>query len=336
MSCLRLLLIVMFGAVIACSSGSAGLEDELPAPDEAGLDDLADSPFVNGARNWAMAPAIMSVPPPKKLFAVSDVHGGYDRVVTLLQAAGIATVSDKGAVTWTAGDSVLVVVGDSIDKGDRSIAVLDLWMALQKAASTANGKVVVLLGNHEAEFLANQEIDKSQALRDEIAKKKMSPEKFASLKTRWGRFLRSMPIAAVVAGWYFSHAGHNASRTMDTLKTEFAKAVDEDRWGDPILADDDSPLEANDWWSESVIASDLAAASAAHLVMGHDPHAFGEDGRIGAHFQGRLVHIDTGLSPAVDYSKGFVLRVDAPGTLEEAAFAVSHTGESTALDMKQP
>ena len=273
---------------------------------------------------------------PSRLVAISDVHGGYDRLVTLLASAQLATVSSSGRVTWTGEDAVLVVAGDSINKGGQSIEVLDFWMALQKSAASKGGRVVVLLGNHEAEFLADPFVKKAEELRVEIAARGSTPELFASPRSRWGRFLRSMPLAAVVGGWYFSHSGHGASRTMDALASEFREAVDADKWNAPVLADDDSPLQANDWWSEAVVSSDLAAAGARHLVMGHDPNAFGEKGIIGAHFAGRLVHIDTGMSPAVDYSKGRLLVIEAPGTADETVSSMSHKGNVTKLDMARP
>ncbi|MFM2153627.1 MAG: hypothetical protein RL199_2062 [Pseudomonadota bacterium] len=323
---------------VGCSAEpGAGPERDVPAPapDASQLDPAADG-ALPWHRDWTASPAVVRMAAPRRLFAVSDVHGGYDRLVALLSAAGLAEVSSSGHVDWTGDDAVLVVAGDSINKGTQSIEVLDFWMALQKSATAVGGRIVVLLGNHEAEFLADPTIAKAKELRVEIEARQLTAGKFASPATRWGRFLRSMPIAAVVGGWYFSHSGHGASRTMDALASEFRAAVEADKWNAPVLADDDSPLEANDWWSEAVVAGDLAAAGARHLVMGHDPHAFGEDGTIGAHFEGRLVHIDTGMSPAVDYSKGRLLVIDAPGTDDETVASLSHKGKLTALDMTQP
>ena len=54
-----------------------------------------------------------------------------------------------------AGRRVLVVVADVIDKGDQSLASIDLLTALEAEALAAGGRVVVILGNHEAEFLAD-------------------------------------------------------------------------------------------------------------------------------------------------------------------------------------
>lgn len=45
--------------------------------------------------------------------------------------------------------------GDLIDKGPSSVEVIKLLMALQIAATKTGGRVVVTLGNHEAEFLVD-------------------------------------------------------------------------------------------------------------------------------------------------------------------------------------
>ena len=45
--------------------------------------------------------------------------------------------------------------GDMVDKGPRALDVLRLYQTLRVQARGAGGDVVVLAGNHEAEFLAN-------------------------------------------------------------------------------------------------------------------------------------------------------------------------------------
>ncbi len=287
-------------------------------------------------RDWSAHPPVVTASAPGELWALSDVHGGYDRAVTLLDNAGLAQVDASDNARWTGGNAILVVVGDLIDKGSQSVEVVDLFRELQADAPRTGGEVIVTLGNHEAEFLGNPEMPKAQALDDELATMNVTPEQFASTDTRWGRFLHELPMAALVSGWFFTHSGDAGGRTIAQLASQFQAAFEANDWSADVLVGATSPLEARRWYDDASLATDLAALGARHVVMGHDPHAFSEKGEIAAHFEGRLVHIDTGMSPAVDYSQGRLLEVVAPGTPQETASSVSHTGKRTTLDLSQP
>jgi hypothetical protein len=84
-------------------------------------------------------------------------------LVALLSAGGIVGGSTT-APTWTADRDTLVVNGDNIDKGSQSIEGLDYWMALIPLAETAGGHLVVLVGDHEVEFLNDPNNSKAAAL----------------------------------------------------------------------------------------------------------------------------------------------------------------------------
>jgi Calcineurin-like phosphoesterase len=60
---------------------------------------------------------------------------------------------------WAANDTTFVCTGDLIDKGRQSLKVIALFRALEKNATEHGGRVVVTMGNHEAEFLADPEDD---------------------------------------------------------------------------------------------------------------------------------------------------------------------------------
>lgn len=84
-------------------------------------------------------------PGPARIVAFADVHGAYEELVRLLRAAGVI---DAG-LNWSGGTAHLVSLGDIVDRGDDSRAVLDLLMRLQGQAEQAGGQVHVVLGNHE-------------------------------------------------------------------------------------------------------------------------------------------------------------------------------------------
>jgi len=81
----------------------------------------------------------------KRVVAVADVHGDLDAFIDILQRAQVIDAAGK----WAGGATTLVQLGDMIDRGPKSRAVLDLVMALQKDARRTDGRVLVALGNHE-------------------------------------------------------------------------------------------------------------------------------------------------------------------------------------------
>jgi hypothetical protein len=101
----------------------------------------------SGPRDWSAHPAVIELDQPNELFAMSDVHGGYDRMAALLlKHHVIATIpAAPAAMDWAAGDSVLVVAGDMIDKGGQSLEVLDALRALEASAVARGGRVVVAI-----------------------------------------------------------------------------------------------------------------------------------------------------------------------------------------------
>ncbi|HEY3204887.1 MAG TPA: metallophosphoesterase [Thermoanaerobaculia bacterium] len=90
-----------------------------------------------------LAAAIAAATP--SIVAVGDVHGDLAALKTILVEAGVLDAS--GA--WVGGETVLVQVGDLIDRGPSMRGTLDFVMALEQAAPKHGGRVVSVLGNHE-------------------------------------------------------------------------------------------------------------------------------------------------------------------------------------------
>lgn len=103
---------------------------------------LAGLPAVGGAETPAPAWEFDGV---ERVIAISDIHGAYDAFVETLRAAALV---DDG-LRWTGGRTHLVIVGDIVDRGDRSRPAMDLLMQLEPQAQAAGGRVHVVLGNHE-------------------------------------------------------------------------------------------------------------------------------------------------------------------------------------------
>lgn len=342
-------------AAVACSSGG-GSHAPGTAFDAGGMIDLASTQALTDGsppqdssansdasgpwtRDWNANPAVYLQTGAGRLWGVSDVHGDRTRLVALLSAAGLVG-GTATAPTWTGGTDTLVVNGDNIDKGTQSIEVLDYWIALIPQAASAGGHLVVLMGNHEAEFLNDPNNSKAAALDAEITTE--TPQMFADVSDPHGRFLHERPIAAIVDGWFFSHAGNSQGMSASAIASKYMMLVDAGTWGDPFFLDPSSILEARDWWPSSktttFLDGYLAALPAKHIVFGHSPPTFSSPptGNIEVHFAGRLLLIDVGMSSAVDDSTGKLLRVDQPGQPNEQVTMIDPSGTSTPLDLTAP
>lgn len=80
-----------------------------------------------------------------RIVAVGDVHGDVAAFKKILVEAGV--LDAIGA--WVGGETVLVQVGDLIDRGPSMRGTFDFVMELEQAAAKHGGRVVSLLGNHE-------------------------------------------------------------------------------------------------------------------------------------------------------------------------------------------
>ena len=277
------------------------------------------SPAGGGGRDWAKYPPVVDRTTTEEIVALGDVHGAYDRLLNVLKVGGLirAEASAPGGHAWAGGRRTLVSVGDLIDKGPKSLEVLDLLMRLQRQAAEAGGAVIVTLGNHEAEFLARPGKKKAIEFERELAERGIDYRDVAAGRNDYGRFMLSLPVAARVNSWFFAHAGSTSHLSLTQLGDRFRGVVDSGRWKSPFLVGDDSVLEARKWWKGDEDDRDLAALPARHIVFGHDPGAFRDKGTIQTK-NGTLFLIDVGMTPEFDYSKGALLLIDRVGDLDVA------------------
>lgn len=159
----------------------------------------------------AMVPAVARAQPaPGRIVAVGDLHGDHDAWLAIAGAAGL--IDSRGR--WSGGDTTLVQLGDVVDRGPDSLKIIRHLMKLQREAPKKGGRVIALVGNHEAmmmtgdlryvhpgEFSAFATRD-SKALRDRIyelnkpdieaAYRAQSPQMSAeAIEAEW---LKTMPL----------------------------------------------------------------------------------------------------------------------------------------------
>jgi hypothetical protein len=291
-------------------------------------------------RDWSAHPPVAVVTGTQEIDALSDVHGDPDVTFRLLAAAGLITTTAPTA--WSGGNKILVVVGDVIDKGTSALPIITLLRTLEPQARAAGGRVVVTLGNHEAEFLADPTGEKSAVFQAELMSAGVDPARVAAGETEIGQWLNELPVAALVGDWFFCHSGDSDGRSATSIAKKFRGAVEGPAgYGDDFLIGMGSILEANAWWEQpqgalSALDGYLAALPAKHIVAGHDPGAieFPDDplgkrkeGELAARYDGRLFLIDVGMSYAVGDSTGALLRITRTPTPAASAVFIDGTTE---------
>jgi hypothetical protein len=98
----------------------------------------------------ALAALLCSIPAfaatPARIVAVGDLHGDYQAWVTIARAAGVMDAQGR----WAGGRTTLVQLGDVVDREPDSLKIVRSLQQLEKEAPRSGGRVVVVLGNHEA------------------------------------------------------------------------------------------------------------------------------------------------------------------------------------------
>lgn len=297
----------------------------------------------------------------ENLWAISDVHGESEKLIRILSKTGLV---ESGCSTfkcdWTtpkkgARGQLLIVAGDNINKGPDSVGVVRLLMELQKQAKDKRGKVVLLLGNHEAELMANLKHTEKETKELEDSANDPSNRDWLELKnslgknirfeelreeSRFGKALTTFLVGVVVSDWLFAHSGYISSdryfehaefikltgEAQQKGKAAYrAKDFKESRRNYKLLADEDEILSKiiseRDWTQEKdkrkKMKERMNYLGIRTLVVGHDPGGLNDKGRI-AIDDGWLMKLDTGLNTEMGYSEGRILKCPIPdhGELE--------------------
>ena len=255
-----------------------------------------------------------------RVVAVSDVHGMYKPLLNLLRNGKLIDRSNN----WTGGKTLLIVTGDSMNKGPDSVETLNLWINLAWQAPQSGGRVIHLLGNHEAEFLADPKGSaKAEDLRSELKAKGIRLRDYSQPGYPQSDFLRSMPVAARVGKWLFCHSGLLPDNTWAHFTAKSAEVIQAGDYGGKFLAGGNSILQDETWWKDGAGRADLEVRLSSNglfgVVFGHQNKALGAEGRNGISSDYRLIKIDNGMSPDGGYSPGSLLIFPRPAELQRAA-----------------
>lgn len=92
------------------------------------------------------ASAQQQAQPAQRIVAIGDLHGDHGAWVDIARDAGLMDARGR----WSGGSSILVQLGDITDRGPDSLKIIRDLQRLQAEAPGSGGRVVVVLGNHEA------------------------------------------------------------------------------------------------------------------------------------------------------------------------------------------
>ena len=84
--------------------------------------------------------------PAQRIVAVGDLHGDYSAWIDIARDAQLVDAANK----WIGGRTILVQTGDIVDRGADSLKIIRQLQKLDGEAKRAGGRVIVLMGNHEA------------------------------------------------------------------------------------------------------------------------------------------------------------------------------------------
>ncbi len=314
------------------------------------------------SRDWTKNPAIIQLDTSEDVFAIGDPHGDPQRLAGALAGAKLigSASSPPDQVKWTGGKSVLVVTGDMIDKGSDSIGAITLLRTLQGDATGHGGRVIVTMGNHEAEFLADPLGDKTAEFSNELKAAHMEPKGVADCRGDIGQFLCGLPIAVRINDWFFSHGGNTDDRTMQQITAAIESGFAKDGFATKELVGNNSILEARlnkkgpnglPWFQDGKASTDpqkllakyVAALGVRHLVQGHQYNAVkfpDGDNRKEEHFfqrYGLLFLIDTGMSRGIEDSDsiGGALHITGSGGDQTAVVICPNGSEKTLWSKKK-
>jgi serine/threonine protein phosphatase 1 len=220
---------------------------------------------------------------PEAAYAVGDVHGCFD-LYRALEAQIVADIARLGGI------GLLVVLGDTIDRGPKSAEMIDHLIAPPPPGLMR----VVLRGNHEEMFLrflqaperaaswlrhggletlASYGIDTAPFERGTLTPRRMQNVLETMVPPEHRQFLAALPDAFILPPFMFTHAG------VDPARSPEQQSARDLRWGANVSA---SALDDG--------------AFPLKVVHGHTPCAGGtaliEPGRInldtGAYVSGKL------------------------------------------------
>lgn len=211
----------------------------------------------------------------RRIIAVGDIHGDFEGLLEILEFSNALDIS------------ILITTGDTIDRGDDTIKVLDFFIS--------HNETFHLLGNHEQMNLLGMFDYVSEGDIQTFGGRKIREKAFLR-KGKYRDYLMGLEIAKQFGDILFVHAGISLEialryRTLENINSLF--------WKDSELKGNNGPV----WYrgyakgDEKVcvdLGKTLEVFGAKFMVMGHTPFK-----KITTMCEGKAIFIDTGISYAL-------------------------------------
>ena len=193
----------------------------------------------------------ITLDPTSRTIVFGDLHGDYNLTKELLVSSGVGRFDSDDKVTWTGGDTIVVQLGDQVDRcrlltrdqdncngpndtvDDEAsdIKIMELFTELHNQAVLSGGAVVSLLGNHELmnvlgfmQYVSYKNIQMFEDYKDpENPDKKygsaMEARKHAFAEgNEYAKFLACTRVPAVIIGSNLFVHGGIVNRTIQDFK----------------------------------------------------------------------------------------------------------------------
>jgi len=278
-------------ALSACSPDSSSEKSDDTTADETGTDSATDSDSGGSSDDrgpWTTPPPSV-IAAPDRLVGFADVHGDLQATLDVLHLAGLIDADAH----WAGGTTVVVQVGDQLDRGDDEQSIVDLFEQLSAEAWAAGGGFYPLLGNHET---MNVELDfryvTEGGFEDFADTPYATEDSFyndfpLSQRGRVAAFRPGGPYAMVLAGHnvvmqvgdtVFVHGGllpDHAAAGLDTINGDVQSWMRGDGLEPDLWIGSDSPVWSRHYSDDDeppacdLLTDTLDALGAARMVVGH-------------------------------------------------------------------
>lgn len=284
-----------------------------------------------------------------RIVAIGDLHGDMRKTLRSMQLAGVLALEGDRAV-WIGKDTVLVQLGDVMDRGDYEIGIVMLLRDMDNQARKVGGAVYMLNGNHESlNICGDYRYVTEGAFLESSTASGLTPKEAANMglarQARMALYapggpmameLSKNPTVLIVNDTAFAHGGllpMHVRYGIEKMNLEMAAWMRADQLPDgakampPYLAMGDGKSvmwnrtlsreqfgTANEKYTAcNACGQALDAINAKRLVVGHTPQLSGAN----CECNGKVWRIDVGMSSGVlDANVQILEIIKIPGSVE--------------------